>query len=192
MSAHLPTALPGCVLRPWRAADRDALVREANNRRVWRNMTHTFPHPYTQLDADLWLSIAADPGASIQLAIAIDDRPVGGIGVIAGEGIFSATAQFGYWLGESHWGCGIATAAATALADRIGGERLFARLEAQVFEWNPASMRVLEKAGFAREAVLRCAATKDGHLIDTVLYARVFPPTRARAADAVAFRAAAA
>jgi [ribosomal protein S5]-alanine N-acetyltransferase len=174
MSVTLPTALHGCVLRPWRAADREALVREANNRKVWRNMTHRFPHPYTERDADLWLAIAADPGASIQLAIDVEGTAVGGIGVIAGEGIFASTAQFGYWLGESHWGRGIASAAASALAERLGRERLFARLEAQVLEWNPASMRVLEKAGFEREAVLRCAASKDGYLLDTVLYARVF------------------
>ena len=173
MSVHLPTALPACVLRPWRDADRDDLIRAANNRKVWRNMTHTFPHPYTKHDADLWLAIAADPGASIQLAIDVEGRAVGGIGAIAGEGIFTATAQFGYWLGEPHWGRGIATAAAVALAERIARGRLFARLEAQVFDWNPASMRVLEKAGFSREAVLRSAATKDGYLIDTVLYARV-------------------
>jgi ribosomal-protein-alanine N-acetyltransferase len=173
MTVHLPTTLAGCVLRPWREADRQDLIRHANNRRVWRNMTHTFPHPYTNRDADLWLAIAADPGASLQLAIAVDGRAVGGIGAIAGEGIFAQTAQFGYWLGEAYWGRGIATAAAQALADRIAAEHLFARLEAQVFDWNPGSMRVLEKAGFMREAVLRCAATKDGQLIDTVLYARV-------------------
>ena len=181
MSVHLLTALPGCVLRPWRAADKEDLIREANNRKVWRNMTHSFPHPYTGRDADLWLAIAADPGASIQLAIAVDGRAVGGIGAIAGEGIFAATAQFGYWLGESHWGRGIASAAAQALAERIGRERLFARLEAQVLEWNPASMRVLEKAGFEREAVLRCAASKDGSLIATVLYARVWSQRMERA-----------
>lgn len=171
---HLPTDLPHCVLRPWRAADKPDLVREANNRAVWRNMTHTFPHPYTEADADLWLEIAAHPGASIQLAIDVGGRAVGGIGVIAGEGIYQATAQFGYWLGEAWWGRGLATAAAKALSSRVGSERLFARLEAQVFEWNPASMRVLEKAGFVREALLRCAATRDGTLLDTVLYARVF------------------
>jgi ribosomal-protein-alanine N-acetyltransferase len=181
MNVQLQTDLPGCVLRPWRDTDKDDLVREANNRRVWRNMTHTFPHPYTERDADLWLAIAADPGASIQLAIALEGRAVGGIGVIAGEGIFAQTAQFGYWLGESHWGRGIASAAARALADRIAREQQFARLEAQVFEWNPASMRVLERAGFAREAVLRCAATKDGRLISTVLYARVCAPAPAEA-----------
>ena len=175
MSAQLPTALPGCVLRPWRAADKAELVGQANSRKVWRNMTHTFPHPYTAEDADLWLAIGANPGASVQLAIEVEGSVAGGIGAIAGEGIFQATAQFGYWLGEPYWGRGIATAAARALSDRIGSEGLFARLEAQVFEWNPASMRVLEKAGFARDALLRCAATKDGRLIDTVLYSRVFP-----------------
>lgn len=175
MSIELPTALPGCVLRPWRAADKADLMEQANNRKVWRNMTHTFPHPYTPEDADLWLAIGANPGASLQLAIEVDGRAAGGIGAIAGEGIFQATAQFGYWLGESYWGRGIGSAAALALADRIGAQGLFARLEAQVFEWNPPSMRVLEKAGFIRDAVLRCAATKDGRLIDTVLYSRVFP-----------------
>lgn len=175
MSPALPTALPGCVLRPWRAADKAGLIAQANSRGVWRNMTHTFPHPYTPEDGDLWLAIGANPGASLQLAIEVEGSVAGGIGAIAGEGIFQATAQFGYWLGEDYWGRGIASAAARALADHIGAEGLFARLEAQVFEWNPASMRVLEKAGFARDAVLRCAATKDGRLIDTVLYSRIFP-----------------
>jgi len=103
----------------------------------------------------------------------VGGRAAGGIGAIAGEGIFSATAQFGYWLGVPYWGRGIASAAACALAGRIASEQIFARLEAQVIQWNPASMRVLEKAGFTREAALRSAATKDGQLIDTVLYARV-------------------
>ena len=174
MSVHLPTELPGCVLRPWHPADKADLVRHANNRNVWRNMAHSFPHPYTEEDADLWLAIAAEPGRSLQLAIEVDGQPVGGIGAIAGEGVFAATAEFGYWLGEPWWGRGIATAAARALASRILDERLFARLQAHVFAWNAASMRVLEKAGFAREAVLRCAATKEGQLIDAVLYARLW------------------
>lgn len=42
-----------------------------------------------------------------------------------------------------------------------------------MFEWNPASMRVLEKCGFRREGVLRHSIVKDGELIDQVPYARV-------------------
>jgi RimJ/RimL family protein N-acetyltransferase len=169
---ELATPLPGCALRPWRPADRDNLVRHADNRLVWRNLTDTFPHPYTLQDADGWLASCAQPGRSVHLAITVDDAAVGGVGAIAGSGIGCAGADFGYWLGQAFWGRGIATAAARALADQLLGAGAFARLQAPVFAWNPASMRVLEKAGFVREGVLRHSVTKDGCLIDSVLYAR--------------------
>jgi RimJ/RimL family protein N-acetyltransferase len=47
------------------------------------------------------------------------------------------------------------------------------RLEAAVFAWNPASMRVLEHCGFEREGVSRASVFKDGELIDRVVYALV-------------------
>ena len=109
-------------------------------------------------------------GRSINFAIEVDGAAVGGIGARAGEGIFVRTAQFGYWLGEPHWGKGIMTAAGRALARTSEADARFARLEAPVFEWNPASMRVLEKLGFVRVAVMRKSVTKDGQLIDSVLY----------------------
>jgi RimJ/RimL family protein N-acetyltransferase len=170
---HLTTGLPDCVLRPWRREDKPALLQHANNRKVWRNLTAMFPHPYTEADADQWFAIASAPGNSIHLAIEWGGQAVGGIGVIAGEGIGYATGQFGYWLGEALWGRGIATAAVRALADHALARPRFARLEARVFAWNPASMRVLEKAGFAREGVLRHSAVKDGQIIDCVMYAKV-------------------
>jgi RimJ/RimL family protein N-acetyltransferase len=36
-------------------------------------------------------------------------------------------------------------------------------------------MRVLEKCGFKREALLRASIAKDGQIIDSVLYALVDP-----------------
>lgn len=169
---HITTALPGCTLRPWHADDRSNLLRHADNRLVWRNLTHSFPHPYTARDADGWLALCAQAGHSVHLAITLDGEAVGGIGAIAGSGIGQAGADFGYWLGQDVWGRGIATAAARALASRLLDGGAFARLQASVFAWNPASMRVLEKAGFQREGVLRHSVTKDGCLIDSVLYAR--------------------
>ncbi len=44
------------------------------------------------------------------------------------------------------------TAAAGSTARATWQDGRFARLEAPVFEWNPASMRVLDKLGFVREA----------------------------------------
>jgi ribosomal-protein-alanine N-acetyltransferase len=173
---QLVTSIRGCVLRHWAPADKASLVVHANNHRVWRNLADIFPHPYTDADADQWLSLANSPTRSLNLAIEFEGVAVGGIGARAGEGIFVRTAQFGYWLGEPFWGRGIMTAAGNAMLDHLRQDGRFARLEAPVFEWNPSSMRVLEKIGFVREAVKRNSVTKDGQLIDSVLYAYLIKP----------------
>jgi RimJ/RimL family protein N-acetyltransferase len=167
----LSTDIQGCRLRPWAPGDKASLIANANSRAVWRNLADIFPHPYTEDDADQWLRRAGNSGRSFSFAIERDGAAVGGIGARAGEGIFARTAQFGYWLGEAHWNLGIATAAGRALVEHLRADARFVRLEAPVFEWNPASMRVLEKIGFVREALLRKSVTKDGQLIDSVLYA---------------------
>jgi RimJ/RimL family protein N-acetyltransferase len=65
------------------------------------------------------------------------------------------------------------SAAVRATVEYVFSRTDVVRLEAPVFEWNPASMRLLEKCGFMREGVLRRSAFKDGQLIDTVLYALI-------------------
>lgn len=166
----LATSIPACVLRPWAPADKASLVEHANNRNVWRNLADVFPHPYTDADAEAWFQIATRPGRSIHLAIELDGAAVGSISARTGEGIFVRTGHFGYWLGEQHWGKGVMTAAGLAFLQYLKADARFARLESPVFEWNPSSMRVLEKLGFERVAVLRKSVTKDGQLIDSVLY----------------------
>lgn len=171
LSTALPTTIEGCALRPWRESDKPALLRHADNRKVWRNLTDLFPHPYTDLDADDWLRLAQAPGDSVHFAITWQDEAIGGAGLIGSCDIERYTANFGYWLGEAWWGRGIATACARALKDYAFAHTPFVRLEARVFAWNPASMRVLEKAGFVREGVHRLSVCKDGQLIDSVCYA---------------------
>jgi len=168
----IETERPGCVLRPWHERDQPGLVAIANNVKIWRNLTDLFPHPYTEADADAWIALARETDRSVHLAIEVEDRVAGGIGALAGSGVSIATADFGYWLGEPYWGRGLATAAARALAGVLMAQRRFARLQAPVFAGNAASMRVLEKAGFVREGVLRQSVTKDGALMDSVMYAR--------------------
>lgn len=161
-----------CRLRRWARKDKADLILHANNRKVWRNLTEMFPSPYTEADADFWIAFANRP-TSIHLAIEVDGVAIGGIGIIAGKGVSCRTGQFGYWLGERYWGKGIATAAVRAMVAHAFSTLPFARLEASVFEWNPSSMRVLEKAGFVREGVRKRSVFKDGQLIDSVLYAIV-------------------
>jgi hypothetical protein len=47
------------ALRLWRRSDKDALLRHANNHRVWINLKDGSPHPYTESDADAWLARCA-------------------------------------------------------------------------------------------------------------------------------------
>jgi [ribosomal protein S5]-alanine N-acetyltransferase len=170
---HLPTERPKCTLRPWQPEDKPALAHHANNRKIWRNLTDMFPHPYTEADAASWIAFANQSSPSICLAIALDNLPIGGIGIIAGEGIERHTGQFGYWLGEDHWGKGFATAAARAMVAHAFASTSFIRLEAKVFAWNPPSMHVLEKVGFVREGILRQSVFKDEQMVDGVMYAIV-------------------
>ncbi|NMM10755.1 MAG: GNAT family N-acetyltransferase [Polaromonas sp.] len=168
---HIDTNIAGCSLRAWEKEDKPALVRNANNRKVWRNLTDAFPHPYTEADADFWITTANQATPIIHFAIDLEGAAVGGIGVIADEGIARHTGQFGYWLGETYWGKGIATAAARAMVAHAFSSSLFQRLEASVFAWNPASMRVLEKVGFIRESVTKRSVFKDDQFTDCVIYA---------------------
>ncbi len=162
-----------CRVRDWRRTDKASLVRLANNRNVWRNLAHRFPHPYTEASADAWFELLEKKHASTHWAIECEGVAAGGIGIDPGEGIYAKNAVFGYWLGEEFWGRGIMTAAVRATVDHVFVHFDLARLVSPVFEWNPASMRVLEKCGFAREAVLRNSVFKDGQLINEVLYARL-------------------
>jgi RimJ/RimL family protein N-acetyltransferase len=164
---------PRLLLRPWRRGDQAALVAHANHRDVWINLTDIFPHPYRKEDADEWIArVEADASGSLSLAIVVGEEPVGGIGVVRLSDVYRFTADVGYWLGPSVWGKGYATEAVRAVSEHAFAETDLERLQARVFEWNPASCRVLEKAGFTREARLRRATFKDGRLIDAWLYSR--------------------
>jgi ribosomal-protein-alanine N-acetyltransferase len=162
-----------CIVREWSPTDAASLVRHANNRNVWLNLSHVFPHPYTEADADAWLSFQTKLPEPTGWAIDVAGEAVGGVGITPRDGIFQKSAEFGYWLGEAFWGRGIMTAAARAVAPWALEHFRLVRLESWVFARNIASMRVLEKCGFVREGLLRRSAVKDGQILDRVAYALI-------------------
>lgn len=165
--------LPGGSLRPWRRGDVDALARRANDREVSINLRDAFPHPYTKADARDWIARASRQDPPRHFAITVDGEAVGGIGFDPLSDVHRRTAEIGYWLGRDHWGRGLATDALRAAADYAFDTFDLVRLEAMVYAWNPASSRVLEKAGFDFEGRMRRRVTKEGRTIDALLYARV-------------------
>ena len=104
-------------------------------------------------------------------------------GGIAAERLFDEhrrTVRIGYWLGRDFYGRGLATAACRALGAHIFATTDALRLEAAVYHPNVASMKVLEKCGYAREGVMRNAVTKGEHISDAHLYAKVREVTSVR------------
>lgn len=165
--------LSNSILRAWRPEDEESLVRHANSRAIWRNLRDGFPHPYTAADAKQWIETANPTVPITNFAIVIGGEAVGGIGLLLKEDVFRRSAEIGYWLSEEFWGRGIVTEAVRAVTDYAFDNFDLCRVYAGVFEWNPASMRVLEKAGYEFECRMRKSVTKDGETIDELIYAMV-------------------
>jgi RimJ/RimL family protein N-acetyltransferase len=161
---------PSAVLRDWSIGDAGSLVRHANNPRIAAMMRDAFPSPYTLEDAYSFIITATDRAQHLFLAIDLGGEAVGGIGVQPMDDVRHRTAEIGYWLSETFWGRGIATDAVRSLVPVAFEVYDIVRLQAGIFSNNPASMRVLEKCGFVREAVLTKAITKNGVLFDEVVY----------------------
>ena len=164
--------LKQCTIRPWRLGDAGSLARHANNRKVWIALRDLFPHPYTIEDAHTFLKSVINSEPVTLFCIEANDAAVGGIGIRIGADVHRQTAELGYWLSEEFWGRGIMTEAVAAFTDFCFENFQLRRIHAEPFANNPASARVLEKAGFAFEGRLKNNVLKDGKLLDSLLYAR--------------------
>jgi len=165
----LPTialGIDGWVLRAWRAEDAPALATHANNPKVWRNMSDSFPHPYTLAIAEHWVAGGHIEFGGDNWAIALHDAAVGGCGLHPEEGQRRCNAELGWWLAEAHWGRGIGTRVAGALVEQAFARPEIARVYAPVHAGNHGSMRVAEKNGFVLEGVQPQSAIKDCLVID--------------------------
>jgi len=164
---------PSAILRGWSAADVPSLVRFANNPLIATTLRDGFPSPYTSRDAERFIALATAPDSrNLVLAIEVDGQACGGIGIHPLEDIYRRTAEIGYWLAEPYWGRGIMTDAVRAIVPVAFDRYDLARIQAGIFSNNAASMRVLEKSGFIREAVHKDAVTKNGVTMDEVMFAR--------------------
>lgn len=161
-----------CTIRSWRYGDEKTLPRHANNREVWLNLRDRFPHPYTPADARQWIRHIVGLTPETNFAIDVDGEAVGGIGLQLHDDVERCSAEVGYWLGESYWGRGIATAALQSVTAYAFKEFQLTRVYALPFARNASSARVLEKAGYICEGVLRRSAIKDGVILDQLMYAR--------------------
>jgi RimJ/RimL family protein N-acetyltransferase len=158
-------------LRPWNLDDRESLVYHANNYNIARYMTDRFPHPYTLQDATSFIQMASTGVPTNILAIEVDKKAVGGIGLHMQPDIYRKNAEMGYWLGEQFWGKGIITNAIIEMTRYGFANWDINRIFARPFGTNKASQRVLEKAGFTLEGKFEKTLFKNNEYMDELIYA---------------------
>ena len=161
------------VLRPWQKQDAQELAMVANNKNIWNNLRDALPNPYTLMDALQWIAHANDQNPVVNFAIIHKGKIVGSIGCTPKSDVARKTIEIGYFVGESHWGKGIATEAVRLLVDFIDTRMDVVRVYAHVFAQNKSSMKVLQKNGFYLEAINRKAVIKNNEVIDDYIWVRL-------------------
>jgi len=151
--------------RPLQATDAGRIATLAGEWDIAR-MTSRIPHPYSLVDADLW--IASIGNDEFVRGVEHEGNLIGAVGYIEGEG---GQAEIGYWIGKPWWGRGFATEATRALIAHCFGVCGFRHLTCGHFVDNPASERVIAKLGFRRigKSSQWCEARKSD--VNTIRYA---------------------
>jgi ribosomal-protein-alanine N-acetyltransferase len=163
------------VVRSWAETDAESLHRHANNRNVSIHLRDRFPFPYEMEHARTFLGWLAKQPSPTVWAIEVNKEAVGGIGIELDSDVERVSAEIGYWLGEGVWGRGIATEALRAVTTEAFSRYDITRLYAVPFADHLASVRVLEKAGYLKEGLMRRSAIKEGKIRDQFLYAAYKP-----------------
>jgi [ribosomal protein S5]-alanine N-acetyltransferase len=158
------------VLRYLSDTDKSNLAALANNKNISNNLRDIFPHPYTESDAQFFINLTQKESPQMNFAIEFRAELCGVAGLKPGTDVHRMTAEIGYWIGEPFWGNGIATRT-VKLITRYGLEELgLTRIHCGIYEFNAASMRVVEKNGYQKDGIFKKAVFKNGKTWDEHRY----------------------
>lgn len=162
-------------IRKYKKGDEESTRKNINDKEICRNLL-VIPYPYTPKDAKKWVksrlkSYKKRNPDEISFVIEIDKKAVGGMGIR--KVIKSHKAEIGYWLGRKYWGRGIMTEAVKQLTDYAFKRFKLKRVYAEVFSFNKASSRVLEKAGFKCEGLHKKEVLKNDKYFDCYVWAKI-------------------
>jgi len=160
------------ILRPFELSDAQRVSELCNNYNIYKN-TLTLPFPYTIESALTWIPTHEENFTNDKLyEFAITDKVTGELYGAIGLSNNQAhkNGEIAYWIGEEYWGNGYATEAVKAVIDFAFTEKSYHRVWGRFFATNPASGKVMEKAGMMKEGVQIGHVIKDGEFIDLALY----------------------
>lgn len=157
------------ILRPPNRSDIPKIVELAGDPDVARSVGR-IPHPYEEQHARDYVARTQKSWQSgDDCAFAMVHKELGHMigmaGVILPQEPYTG-AEIGYWVGKPYWGQGYATEAARAIVRYAFEELVVKRVFANYFTTNPASRRVMEKAGLQYEGTLRGHIERFGEVYD--------------------------
>jgi RimJ/RimL family protein N-acetyltransferase len=154
-------------------SDEISLQRYANDPAVAYFLSR-MPSPHTPADSRQWIGKTArmardKSGYYFAIATRENDEVIGVIG-LRNLKLTDKKAELTYWLGRKFWGRGLMSEAVSLMLKYAFGKLGLRRVHAMVHERNTGSIKVLEKAGFTREAVYRKASFKGRRWADIYGY----------------------
>ncbi|HEY3365133.1 MAG TPA: GNAT family N-acetyltransferase [Symbiobacteriaceae bacterium] len=161
------------ILRPFEITDAGTVRQLAGDREVAAT-TVNIPHPYPEGAGEQFVAFtreAAAGGFGYTYAVVrkSDGILVGCIGLV-GTNSVHRRAELNYWIGRPYWRQGYASEAARRMV-QFGFERLdLNKISAAHFTRNPASGKVMQKAGMTYEGTHRQDILKGGQFEDIATY----------------------
>lgn len=161
------------MFRQFTEKDLPDIVRLAGDKLI-SDTTLMIPHPYTEENGRAWLKYqneSLESGKGVTYAVTMQDSGelVGAVSLTIDKK--NNLAELGYWIGRPYWNNGYATRAARRLI-QFGFEELkLNKIHAHYMIRNPASGRVMIKAGMKHEGSLRQAVLKGNNYEDIEVYA---------------------
>jgi len=162
-------------LRHWHAGDAAEMAQMLNNKNIVANLRDGIPFPYTIKDADDFLVNATIPKTAIHFCIEVNRQVAGSISIFIKNNVYRKTAEIGYYVAEPYWKRGIGTKAIGLAAEFAWKNLDVVKLYAEVFEFNKASMRALEKNNFHLECIRKKHVIKNGVFWDDCLWVKFKP-----------------
>ena len=162
------------ILRRFVESDAEAMFQ--NWASSAENLTHVTwdPHPNLEVTRNSicnWVASYAKPNY-YKWAICLKDNPeqvIGDISIVSMDEDDSS-CEIGYILGKNYWGQGMMTEALKAVLDFCFTQAGFQKVRARYASLNPASGRVMEKAGMTYLKTIANGVERKDYVADLIYY----------------------
>jgi RimJ/RimL family protein N-acetyltransferase len=160
------------ILRPFELSDAECVSKLCNNFNVYKS-TLSLPYPYPIESALSWIPTHKENFDNDRIyEFAITDKETGTLYGCMGlsNNQKHKNGEIGYWIGEEYWGKGYASESLTAIVYFAFSCKNYHKVYARHYESNPASGRVMQKAGMIYEGKQADQIYKNNKFETLILY----------------------